>query len=329
MDVLCIGAAVLDVAARPVSAQDFGENKNRIDSINFYAGGDAANQARTLSLLGSGVALAAKTGADFQGSALCAKLQQSSVDVSAVSQTAGLSTTVSLVLVDKSGGRSIFTASGGAHSALNHSDLFSSLFEGESGDFATAPLKRKFRAVSIGSLFSCPELEKDGLTELLTRFRREGTLVFADLSTDKQNRGLQGLAHLFPLIDYFLPSEYDAKLLTGTESYQDAAQILLEHGVKCAIIKLGTQGCFLAGANEREHIPACPVEALDTTGAGDCFCGAFIHRVLASDSPQCAARYASAAAAFSTRYEGGSSAPLSDEAVRGFAKARDYALEDA
>jgi 2-dehydro-3-deoxygluconokinase len=50
----------------------------------------------------------------------------------------------------------------------------------------------------------------------------------------------------------------------------------------------------------REHIPAFSVRAVDATGAGDCFDGAFATRLLAGDDPFAAARYANVAAALAT-----------------------------
>ena len=64
--------------------------------------------------------------------------------------------------------------------------------------------------------------------------------------------------------------------------------------------KLGQDGCYVATPNQRRLVAPYPVTAIDATGAGDCFGGAFIARLVAGDDPFAAARYANVAAALST-----------------------------
>jgi 2-dehydro-3-deoxygluconokinase len=66
------------------------------------------------------------------------------------------------------------------------------------------------------------------------------------------------------------------------------------------VLKCGAEGAILATRESRSRIPAHKVTALDATGAGDCFAGNFLARLLAGDAPLEAARYANAAAALST-----------------------------
>jgi 2-dehydro-3-deoxygluconokinase len=66
------------------------------------------------------------------------------------------------------------------------------------------------------------------------------------------------------------------------------------------VLKLGSDGCLASDGNRREHLPGAQVDAIDATGAGDCFDGAFIARVVAGDDVFAAARYANAAAALAT-----------------------------
>jgi len=67
------------------------------------------------------------------------------------------------------------------------------------------------------------------------------------------------------------------------------------------VLKLGRDGAILATPQQRTPVPGCPVDAVDATGAGDCFGGAFIARIVAGDDPFQAARYANVAAALSTQ----------------------------
>ena len=65
-------------------------------------------------------------------------------------------------------------------------------------------------------------------------------------------------------------------------------------------LKMGAEGSLIASRGERTHVPPFKVEAVDATGAGDTFDGAFLARLLAGDTPEAAARYANVAAALST-----------------------------
>lgn len=85
---------------------------------------------------------------------------------------------------------------------------------------------------------------------------------------------------LFKLADYFCPNETEAELLTGVavkdiDTAKDAASKLLARGVTNVLITLGAQGALLVTSSGATHVPAPKVTAIDTTGAGDCFLGAF------------------------------------------------------
>lgn len=86
---------------------------------------------------------------------------------------------------------------------------------------------------------------------------------------------------LLEKVTYLTPNETEAKLLTGVEvtdetSARKASKILLEKGVETVIITLGKRGCFVYdGTDEGRFIKAYNVKAIDTTGAGDAFNGAF------------------------------------------------------
>ena len=102
------------------------------------------------------------------------------------------------------------------------------------------------------------------------------------------------------LTDWALPGLDDAKLLFG---HGDPLQIIDAcHALGAAIVavKLGREGCIVSDGVRRERIDGLRVAAVDATGAGDCFDGAFATRMVAGDDAFGAARYANAAAAIAT-----------------------------
>ncbi|KVP20635.1 2-dehydro-3-deoxygluconokinase [Burkholderia multivorans] len=97
-----------------------------------------------------------------------------------------------------------------------------------------------------------------------------------------------------------LPSWDDVTALTGANDRDAIVDAMLEHGPQIVALKLGKEGAYVATPHERRVVPGFAVEAVDATGAGDCFGGAFVARIVAGDDPFAAARYANAAAALST-----------------------------
>ena len=76
-----------------------------------------------------------------------------------------------------------------------------------------------------------------------------------------------------------------------------AFQSRIEGDPRVVVLKMGEAGAYLATPEARVKISAHAVAAVDATGAGDAFCGSFLARILAGDSPELAARYAVIAAA--------------------------------
>ncbi|MBL8378096.1 MAG: sugar kinase [Burkholderiales bacterium] len=100
--------------------------------------------------------------------------------------------------------------------------------------------------------------------------------------------------------DYLLPSIDDLAALCARDSPDAILDWCFAQGARHVVLKLGAAGCIAATADARVAIPGHAVAAVDATGAGDCFDGAFIARLLAGDSLVSAARYANAAAALTT-----------------------------
>ncbi|KVL10180.1 sugar kinase [Burkholderia ubonensis] len=100
--------------------------------------------------------------------------------------------------------------------------------------------------------------------------------------------------------DICLPSWDDVTAITGADDRDAIVDAMLELGPQVVALKLGKDGAYVATPHERRVVPGFTVEAIDATGAGDCFGGAFVARIVAGDDPFTAARYANAAAALST-----------------------------
>jgi len=103
-----------------------------------------------------------------------------------------------------------------------------------------------------------------------------------------------------PMADYFLPSFEDAQLLSGLDDPHANMDWCHAHGARVVIFKLGEQGSWVSEGGRRTRITAHRIDAVDATGAGDCFDGTLLARLAAGDDTVSAARWASAAAALKT-----------------------------
>jgi ribokinase len=80
---------------------------------------------------------------------------------------------------------------------------------------------------------------------------------------------------ILPHVDYLIVNQIESHFLSGRSEPADAAYALLDHGSRAVITTLGKDGALLTDQSRTTHYPAPQVAAIDTTGAGDVFCGVF------------------------------------------------------
>lgn len=103
-----------------------------------------------------------------------------------------------------------------------------------------------------------------------------------------------------PLTDYFLPSLDDVRLVCGEDDPIAILDWCHRQGARTVVLKMGKEGSWVSKGEARTRIMAYPIEAVDATGAGDCFDGSLLARLAAGDDVVTAAHWASAAAALTT-----------------------------
>ena len=111
-------------------------------------------------------------------------------------------------------------------------------------------------------------------------------------------------AAMLPVIaqtDIFLPSLDDVTVLSQLTAPAAIVQWSHDQGAKSVVLKMGAQGVLYSDGQQSQHLPALPVHAVDATGAGDCFGGNLIARLVLGDTLPQAVRYANAAAALAVQ----------------------------
>ncbi|MFL9924492.1 sugar kinase [Herbaspirillum lusitanum] len=102
--------------------------------------------------------------------------------------------------------------------------------------------------------------------------------------------------------DIFLPGLDEAQIIAGVSTRDDVLAWCEHHGAQQVVLKCGADGAWIwqKGVAGARHVPPTKVSAIDATGAGDCFDGSLISRLVAGDSIDDAVRYANVAAGLST-----------------------------
>ena len=134
----------------------------------------------------------------------------------------------------------------------------------------------------------------------------------------------EALGEILPHTDFFFPSIDDAAALSGSVEHDEIMRWAHGLGAQMVLLKLGAEGVKIsqgAGADVMQ-MASYPIDAIDATGAGDCFAGATIARMVMGDMLLDAVRYANAAAALTTTTYGAIAAIPKRETVKSFLLSR-------
>lgn len=291
-DITVIGAAIIDILASPASVQVFSTGSVPMETIKMSFGGDALNEAVILSGFGKKVQLISKVGNDEAGKRVLSLLQEKGISTAGVQVQKGLSTGINIVLIDDNGERHFLTNPNSSLRKLELKDIQPLI--GESGGI-----------VSFASMFVSPLLTIPKMKELFSSIKEQGSILAVDMTKAKNGEVIQDIAELLPYIDYIFPNEAEISLLTGDKDPYQNVKILLDMGVKTAVIKCGEKGCIIGNQEGIFSVPAVAgVRCVDTTGAGDSFVSGFLWALSEGWEPLSCAKFACAAASFAVESVG-------------------------
>ncbi len=282
--VLCAGSIVFDTIVRAFDQPRWGTT-TLVESIDCRVGGNAANTARALGILGVPVRLVGALGSDEPARFIRRALDQSAVDTSAM-VTLELPTAASVVLVNAAGDRQFLHRLGTSAEVFAQPLEFSPLLCDGISHF------------HLASMFVIPNLRANGAA-MLANARLVGLTTSFDTNWDAHGEWMQALEPCLPHLDYLFMNEDEARMITGSSDPDVAAEAVLSRGVRTAVLKLSGRGCAVYTQDSRIVCPAFKVEAQDTTGAGDCFVAGFIAARMEGASLAKAGRFANAVAALS------------------------------
>ncbi len=137
-------------------------------------------------------------------------------------------------------------------------------------------------------------------SDLVARLKRPGRLISLDPHESWINGYESMIQQLLADVDFFLPSEVEARKLYGRNDPERAAREFARYGTRAVVIKIGTQGSrrYDAARNTLMHVPIYPAQAIDPTGAGDAYCGGFLAGYLLTRNVVTAAAYGTVSASY-------------------------------
>lgn len=255
--------------------------------FQIHPGGKGANQAVAVARLGYPVRMIGRLGDDAFGAQLRAHLTKEGVEMAGVTTTPG-SSGVAVIVVSAKGENSIVVVPG-ANARLSPHDI-----EANMGILRSA-----------GVVLTQLEIPEETVEALAGICAREKVPLILDPAPARDLP-----SSLLRQVEWFTPNEIEAAYFTraGTLEPGDPASVartLIGQGMWGVLLKLGARGAYLASAGGlSEAILPFPVQAIDTTAAGDAFNGAFATALMMHKNPIESARFAAAAAALSVTRAG-------------------------
>ncbi|WP_302382405.1 ribokinase [uncultured Alistipes sp.] len=295
-NILVIGSSNTDMVIRTEHLPLPGET---VIGGTFFMnpGGKGANQAVAVARLGGQVAFVCKTGSDIFGHQAQQLFSEEGIDSSYVFSDTKNPSGVALITVDTHAENCIVVAPG-ANAHLTVADLKHSARAVEKADIVLLQL----------------EIPMETVEEAAVMARRLGKKVVLNPAPASKLS-----PRLLESLYVITPNETEAEMISGIHivdgaSAEAAARKIASMGVPNVIVTLGTRGALVFDGTDCEIVPACKVQAVDTTAAGDVFNGALVVALAEGRSLTEAARFACKASAISvTRVGAQSSVPYRTE----------------
>ena len=224
---------------------------------NVGPGGKGCNQAIAIARLGGNTNFISKIGKDAYGELALKTLEKNKISTENIIQDGNQQTGVAGILVDQNTGKNAINVIVGAPSSLRISEI-----------------EKQINLIKRSKIFLTQlEVPKDVTLHCLKTAKENGCITILNPAPASEIS-----KEFYNNIDFFTPNETEAEFYTGIKitsekEAKQAADKLLNLGIKKVIITLGEKGLFYSDGKEEIYLNAEAVKAIDTTGAGDAFNG--------------------------------------------------------
>lgn len=287
MSIIVFGSINMDLVATAPHLPTAGETLLGYDFFQA-PGGKGANQAVAIAKLGIPTQIVGRVGKQGFSQELIDNLATNDVKTDNIFVDETVSSGVAIINVDDAGENQIVVIPG-ANGQVNQEDVerLSRLLPGKK------------------ALLLQLEIPVPAVIAAAEAARKVGVKVILDPAPAQKELPKE----LYSLVDILTPNQVEAAQLVGfpvndQDSAKKAAEILLQKGVKCAVVKLGSKGVYCSNGTESFFTPAFSVKTVDTTAAGDAFNGGLAAALSQGLSLQQAIIWGSAAGALAATKSG-------------------------
>ena len=275
------------------------------EEFGMFIGGKGSNQAIAAARLGSDVTMVGRLGTDLFGDTLMAAHAEEGICTGYVVRDTEVGTGVASISIDADGDNSIVIVPR-ANMRLSVADV-----ERASESIAAADVLLLQLEVPIAASQRAAEIAKsNGVTVVLNPAPAQ------ELPDD-----------FLAQVDILTPNEVETESLsrvrvsTETDAIH-AAKVLMDKGLSAVILTLGERGALLLTPNLTQQVPAYTVEVVDTTAAGDAFCGALATAIARGGNLVDAVAFANAAGALAVTVLGAAPSVPTVVQVKAFMKVK-------
>jgi sugar/nucleoside kinase (ribokinase family) len=280
MNVIVMGAHILDVLVRPVTDIPAGQNTALVEQMRMTAAGTAAGTALTFAKLGAAVRTAGAIGDDPPGDLLLSLLGRAGIGTGLVVRKPDVPTSMSVLPIRPNGERPALHLLG-ANLAYTLDDV-------------------DWEAIAAAEhlhLGGTEMLGPDFATRILKHAKENGLTTSVDLIAPGGMGTFDLIAPAMEYTDYLLPNEDQVLGFTGAADLAEGSQKLLDAGAGLLAITCGADGALIVNAEGTQQVPAFAIDVVDTTGCGDAFSAGFVYGMGLGRSPRDAAVLGNAVAA--------------------------------
>lgn len=281
--VTVVGSLNIDLVCHATRRPDKGETLIG-DAFDIFTGGKGFNQATAAARLGAEVTLVGSVGEDPFGEMLLTATENEHIDNRFVRKRTDTGTGVATIVIEPDGDNSIIVVPR-ANMALTTTEIDAASDAIADADVLLLQLETPIAASEHAAAIA----------------KAHGTTVILNPAP------AQPLPDsLLAYVDILTPNQSETELLSGMQVSNDEAAYKAAEALRArmantetsaVVLTLGKQGALILTATTSERVPALLVDAVDTTGAGDAFCGALATALASGENLQAAIAFANAAGA--------------------------------